>query len=421
MKLKPRLLNSLILIFFTSVLSGCQLYNAAKFTYTNSTSDHKWLNDSNTTHVPFTLVSELIIVPVSINGSKTLNFAFDTGAAATVIFESNNTKTLTLKSDSQLDIAGAGEDFRSIANLVPDINVTLGDVELIDQTIVHLPMSTVPFFKDSDSVFFDGVIGYDFLKRFTMKIDYDKMVITLSEQADFAKRETEHDTSWDQLPIVIEDDMSYVSVNAQLDTEQTTPLKLLIDTGFSGTFELTQTKHEKSLAPYYPTRTQGLNGYSTIHVSNTESLSLGRYSKNNVSVLYNMSTNEEVENSELLGNKFLKHFNLIFDYRNEQLYIKPNQNFNHPINLDKSGLRLMPHKLGARVSDVAIKTAAANIGLKSGDIITSYNGNQITPEEFSTFTSALTSNLPKVELCWISNNTQSCDHLVLASRLQSVN
>jgi len=420
MKLKSRLLNLLILLFFTSILSGCQLYDAAKFSYINSTTKHKWLNNSNTTQVPFTLVSELIIVPVSINGSKTLNFVFDTGAAATVILESNSTRTLPLKSDSQLDIAGAGESFQSIANLVPKINVTLGDVELIDQTIIHLPISSVPFFKDSDSVFFDGIIGYDFLKRFTIKIDYDEMVITLSEQTDFAKTETEHDISWNQLPISIEGDMSYVSVNAQLSTNQATPLRLLIDTGFSGTFEVVQARHEKSLAPYYPTRTQGLNGYSNIHVSNTKSLSLGRYSKSNVPILYNMSTNEEVENSELLGNQFLKHFNIIFDYRNEQLFIKPNQNFEHPINLDKSGLRLMPHKLGAMVSDVATKTGAANIGLTAGDIITSYNGNQITSERFSTFTSALTSNLPKIELCWISNDTENCDHLVLASRLQLV-
>jgi len=419
MKLKSRLVNLFFLIFFTSALSGCQLYDAAKFNYANSISEHKWHNNSKTTHVPFTLVSELIIVPVSINGSDTLNFVLDTGAAATVILESDNTNVLTLESESKLDISGAGESFQSIANIVPNINVILGEVELIDQTIIHLPISSVPFFKDSDSVFFDGIIGYDFLKRFTIKIDYDKKIITLSENIDFAKISTEHDASWSQLPILIEGNMSYVSVNAQLSNEQATPLKLLIDTGFSGTFEIVQSKHEKSLVPYYPTRTQGLNGYSTIHVSNAKSLTLGNYSKSNVPVLYNMSTNEEVENSELLGNKFLKHFNIIFDYRNEQLFIKPNHSFAQPINLDKSGLRLMPHKLGAMVNDVATKTGAANLGLIPDDIITSYNGNEITPEEFSTFTSILASKLSKIELCWISDNTKSCDYLVLASRLQS--
>jgi predicted aspartyl protease len=420
MKLKSTFLKLLFLMFFTSLLSGCQLFNAAKFRYTNSTSTHKWLHSSNITHVPFTLISELIIVPVSINGSKTLNFVFDTGAAATVILESNNTKNLILESDSKLNIEGAGEGFQSIANLVPDINVTLGEVELIDQTIIHLPISSVPFFKDSDSVFFDGVIGYDFLKRFTIKIDYDKMIISLSEQADFTKTETEQDINWDRLPIFIEGDMSYVSVNTRLDTDKMIPLRLLIDTGFSGTFEIVQARHEKSLAPYYQTRTQGLTGYSTIHVSNAKSLSLGSYSKSNVPILYNMSTNEEVENSELLGNQFLKHFNIIFDYRNEQLFIKPNQSFDLPINLDKSGLRLMPHKLGAMVNDVATRTGAANIGLMAGDIITSYDGNKITPKGFSAFASALTTNRPKIEICWISKNTENCDLLVLASRLQSV-
>jgi len=420
MKLKPRLLNLLILIFFTSVLSGCQLYQGAKFNYANATSKHNWLNKNITTQIPFTLVSELIIVPVSINGSKPLNFVFDTGAAATVIVESHNTQYLTLKSESQLDITGAGESFHSIANVVPNIDVTLGDVELLDQTIIHLPISSIPFFKDKDSVFFDGIIGYDFLKRFVIKIDYDNSEITLSEHNDFARTETEHDLSWQVLPIAIENSMSYISVNAQLNTKQTTPLKLLIDTGFSGTFEIVQPEHEQSLISYYPTRTQGLNGYSTMHVSNAKSLTLGDYSKKNVPVLYNMSTNKEAENSELLGNQFLKHFNIIFDYRNEHLFIKPNQNFDRPINLDKSGLRLMPHKLGAMVSDVAAETGAANIGLQAGDIITSYNDNQIPLEEFSTLTSVLASNLQEVKICWLSESIESCDHLVLASRLKAV-
>ncbi|MEW6996140.1 aspartyl protease family protein [Colwelliaceae bacterium BS250] len=418
MKLTPKFFDLLILMLFTSVLSGCQLYQAAQFSYTNGTSTHKWLSKGNTTQVPFTLVSELLIVPVSINGSEPLNFVFDTGASATVILESNNTHFLTLKSDSQLDISGAGESFESIANIVPNIDVTLGDIELIDQSIIHLPISSVPFFKDRDSVFFDGIIGYDFLKRFAIKIDYDKAIITLSEQTNFAKVETEQDMSWHRLPISIEDNMSYVAVNAQLDSKQVTPLKLLIDTGFSGTFEIAQVQHEKLSAPYYPSRTQGLNGYSTIHVSNSKSLALGRYSKSNVPVLYNMSTNEKVENSELLGNQFLKHFNIIFDYRNEQLFIKPNQNFDRPINLDKSGLRLIPHKFGAMVNDVATKTGAANIGLKAGDIITSYNGNPITAEGFSALTTILASNAADIKLCWLSNNTEVCDDLALASRLQ---
>lgn len=420
MKLRSRFFNLLTLMFFTLVFSGCQLYQAAKFSYDNGTSTHEWLSNAQTTQIPFTLVSELIIVPISINESEPLNFVFDTGAGATVILESDNTHTLTLASDSKLDISGGGEGFQSLANLVPNIDVTLGDIKLIDQTIIHLPISSVPFFKDRDAVFFDGIIGYDFLKRFAIKIDYDKGIITLSEASDFTQKETGHDKNWERLPISIEGNMSYVSVKAELGAKQATPLKLLIDTGFSGTFEMAQVKHEKFSMPYYQSRTQGLNGYSTIHVSNSKSLSLGRYSKKNVPALYNMSTNTDVENSELLGNQFLKHFNIIFDYRNEQLFIKPNQNFERPINLDKSGLRLMPHKLGAIVNDVAPKTGAGKLGLKTGDIITSYDGNPITLDNFSSLTTALASNLPKIKLCWITNGSEACDDLVLASRLREV-
>jgi len=420
MKLKTSVYHLLILAICSSVFSGCQLYQSAKFSYANATSTHKWLSNKHTTEIPFTMISELIIVPVSINGSEPLNFVFDSGAAATVILESDNTRMITLNSESQLAISGAGESFQSIANVVPKMNVTLGDIQLIDQTIIHLPISSVPFFKDSNAVFFDGVIGYNFLKRFAIKIDHDSKIITLSEENDFTNMEIENDVNWQQLPISVEGGVSYISVNAQLTDPIATPLKLMIDTGFSGTFQITQNKHKKSVEPYYPTRIQGLNGYSSIHVANSKSLSLGRYSKKDVPVLYNMSTNKDVENSELLGNQYLKHFNVIFDYRSEQLFIKPNQYFEQPILMDRSGLRLMPHKLGAMVNDVALQTGSDKIGLKKGDIITRYNGKKVTTANLAGLTFALTSSAQKVSLCWVSNSNNLCDELPLASRLQAV-
>ena len=146
MKLKTQFFTCLSAVLCISIFSGCQLFQAAKFSYSNATSTHKWASNNTTTQIPFTLVSELIIVPVSINGSEPLNFVFDTGAAATVIVESNNTQSLTLTSDSKLNISGAGESFQSIANLVPNIDVSLGEIELTDQTIIHLPLDSIPFF-----------------------------------------------------------------------------------------------------------------------------------------------------------------------------------------------------------------------------------------------------------------------------------
>jgi hypothetical protein len=90
----------------------------AQFTYANASATHRWVDESRSTTLPFEMVDDHIVLPVSVNGSAPLNFILDSGAAATVIFESRNTQALTLKLGAQLPVSGVGTGPNPVARIV---------------------------------------------------------------------------------------------------------------------------------------------------------------------------------------------------------------------------------------------------------------------------------------------------------------
>ena len=89
------------------LLAGCQVSDMVQFSYANATASHHWVDGATTTSVQFELVDDHIIVPVAVNGSEPMNFVVDSGAAASVIFESRNTRSLSLELGAELALPTA--------------------------------------------------------------------------------------------------------------------------------------------------------------------------------------------------------------------------------------------------------------------------------------------------------------------------
>lgn len=99
-------------------LGGCQLADMAQFSYANTAATHRWVDEERSTTLPFEMVDDHIVLPVSVNGSAPLNFVLDSGAAATVIFESRNTQALPLKLGAELPVSGVGVGPNPVARVV---------------------------------------------------------------------------------------------------------------------------------------------------------------------------------------------------------------------------------------------------------------------------------------------------------------
>ncbi|MFT7048009.1 MAG: putative aspartyl protease [Halioglobus sp.] len=402
-------------------LSGCQLADMVQFSYANSVATHHWVDEAKSTTVHFELIDGHIVLPVSINGSAPLNFVLDSGAAAAVILESRHTTTLSLELGAELPVSGVGTGPSPVARVVKDTTLSLGSVRLEDLSVIYLPLESVPFFNNFDEVYFDGVIGAPFFERFVVEIDYDRQLISFSEPDSAQARIELRDDDWREIPLQLQSGVPYITTQISIAPEQSVAVKLLVDTGYRGPVSLIPETHSEIHEPgeYFSTVGQGLSGDVQIKVGMSESFSLADFELNYVPVSYSISGGQSDDDSNgLLGNEVLSHFNVVFDYPNERMFVKPNQQFAVPISADRSGLLIRPHRLGAVVKSIARGALGRGSELRAGDIITSIDDTPMTRSSISKLKQLLASERETVSVCWQSGEQAYCEELALASRFE---
>ncbi|MEH6587114.1 MAG: aspartyl protease family protein [Halioglobus sp.] len=393
----------------------------ARFVYDNAVSSYSWTSPQQQTTVPFTLIDNHIILPVQVNGSETMSFVLDSGAGATVVMDSRKTRSLALQSSSQITVSGVGTGPDPVANIVRDTRLTLGSLQLEGQSVVHLPIDSVPFFIDLDDVYFDGVIGAPFFSRFTVAIDYDLMQVTFSEPATAQDDETLA-SDWHSIPLEIQGGVPYLAAELTNTDGELVAVRLLADTGARGAVLLSHGTHQGLPLPtaYFETMSQGLSGDIAGRMTMSDSLVLGNYPLEVLPVDYALAGGEDESNSNgLVGNEVLRRFNLIFDYHNERLLLSPNQLFTEPMFADRSGLQIRPHQLGGIIRQIAPGSGASDSGLQVGDIITTFNTTPVSMHTIGELKRALASDAASIELCWHSDLRSECADLTLASRFRN--
>jgi hypothetical protein len=196
------------------------------------------------------------------------------------------------------------------------------------------------------------------------------------------------------------------------------PVKLILDTGYTDALSIDVSSSENLSAPqhFYHASLKGMSGRESAMIANTQSIMFGANSIANFPGFYEESSNISDVNG-VLGNKILSQYNLVFDYENEQLFIKPNQRFAMPISMDKRGLQVYPHLLGGYIDDVATDSGAELLGLKRGDNITTLNETKVTDETLTLLQKALGSSLATIDIYWISKGQKNCNLLTLSSLL----
>jgi len=411
-------LKVMLLFVCITSLSSCNLINRLQRTLDNATIKEVWQAEASVVKIPFKLLNDHIVMPVSINGGKTLNFIFDSGATTTVIFESNNTKELKLNLSFPIYLSGGGQGKSATAYNVRETNIAIGDLELQGASIVYLPLESIHFFKELDEVYFDGVIGYDFLKRFPIEINYEQMLVSIYRNKNSLPNLT--DNSWQSLKLDIESELPILKTQLQTFDDLSVPVKLILDTGYTDPLLINITGSNPLTSPiiFYSASLKGISGRETIKVAETKTIKLGSYSVNNFPAFYAKSEKNGIPNG-VLGNKILSQFNIIFDYDRERIFIKPNKRFGMLIPMDRSGLQVYPHKKGAYIDDVAINTGGSQLGLKSGDIIVSFNETVVNNITLAKLQTLLTSDDKSINICWITESSHNCGVLNLSDRIRA--
>jgi predicted aspartyl protease len=408
------LMGAPLLVFF----SACQFVDMARFSYANSKATLHWENDQRTTTIPFTLIDNHIVMPVRVNGSEPLNFVLDSGAGASVIIDSRGSRRLQLEMGGEISVSGVGDGPNPVARIVPDTAFSLGDVSLGGQSVIFLPLESIPFFDDLDDVYFDGVIGAPFFTRFVIEIDHNLQQVSFTDPSVAKERFSDE---WQEVGLEIESGVPYMT--AQVDVGRGLPVdvKLLVDTGFRGALSLTPSTDEKLEKPieYFQAIGEGLSGDVVSQVAMSESLTLAGYRLSQLPVSYAISGGESEDGSNgIVGNEVLQQFNLVFDYARERLLFTPSQNFPTSIGADRSGLQVRPHAAGGIVKRIAPGSTGELSPLQVGDIITTFDDVPVSYASVAELKRTLATDRESVHLCWQSGVRQHCDDLLLASRFR---
>lgn len=254
----------------------------------------------------------LIFLPVRINGSKPLSFVLDTGSTR-ILIDRKLASDLGLKASGTGSLQGAGTG-RIPIEFIHDVNIALPGVESAgyDLSTADLqPLEAV----DGGKV--DGIIGYPFLSRFVVTVDYEAKQLTLIMPEAFRP-----DSAAQILPIELRDQWPFVKGELVLPGPVTMQDSFLIDSGSSDAVDHPIVMTLQSRVP--SKSGVGLGAEVQGATARATSFRLGRYAVKDPLVACCGGTDAT---SKLIGNEILRRFTITFDYPSSRILLAPNANF----------------------------------------------------------------------------------------------
>ncbi len=334
--------------------------------------------------IRFRMVNNLILIPVVINGSDTLQFILDTGIENTIISELSLGDTLSLKYTRTTPISGLGVGKPVDAVASSGNTFSLPGIRGTGQTVLVLLQN---LFELSNilGVRVHGLIGYHIFQHFVVHIDYEKKVITLYDPQSYHHKPGRRAAV---LPLSFRRSKPYLSAAVINHEGKRIPVNLLLDTGLSfGLWLIPGTAPGLAIPPGSVTTYlgTGLNGRINGRLARIPAFSIGPYTFHNpVAGFPDTLTFIPARTGDgrhgTLGAGILRRFNVTIDYYHKKLILEPNKYFHTPFRVNNAGIEISAPVPGFRyyiISDVRRGSPAARAGLKKGDKLETINGKNV--------------------------------------------
>ncbi len=324
------------------------------------------------TRFPFTQLSGgIVIVKAQLdNFPDTLNFVLDTGSGG-ISLDSTTADYLKLPSiKTEKTIRGIGGiktvDFSNDHILkfpglpTPHLDFHINDYDLL--TSVY-------------GIRIDGIIGYSFLRRYIVRLDYDNLVIEIFSPGTF---------KYPRGGYLLKPNFSTLPLqSAVLTDERTIVSRFIFDTGAGLSFLLSKDFVDDSLVfkksrKFYPTQAEGLGGKRQMTIGVAKEVKVGPYKFKRVPVHvfedeYNVTSYPLL--GGLIGNDILRRFNVILNYPEQSIYLKPNTHYLEAFDYSYTGLGIYLIDGEIRVIDIMPDSPGDKAGFQPGDIIFSVETN----------------------------------------------
>ena len=324
------------------------------------------------TTFPFTLFTGGVILVKAqfADFPDSLNFILDTGSGGISLDSatSDRLKLHPVPSDQQIaGIAGSrtvrflyDQRLRLPGLTVDSLNFHVSDYDIL--TSVY-----------GEKV--DGIIGYSFISRYIVNIDYDSARIYVYSKGSFKYPKGGHLLK----PIIAGLPITPIQVDDALDISA----RYYFDTGAGLCLLLTSDfvadssvlDHRKKT---YLTETEGLGGKANMRLTTVKEMKVGPYRFRKVPTHifddeYNLFNYPNL--SGLVGNDILRRFNVYLNYEHRDIYLIPNSHFRDQFDYSYTGLGIYWVDGEVLVGDIMKDSPAERAGLQEDDVVVAINNN----------------------------------------------
>jgi len=346
--------------------------------------------------IGFTMVKNLIVIPVYINGKGPYNFLLDTGVAQMIITDTTFLSQLDIKNSQIVKVQGYGFGDNIEAVLTRNITAKVGKA-MIKNIPTAIFKNDIFDLSSYLGIKIHGILGYYFFNSFIVKINYGANRLTFySPEANIAFKGT-------KIPIQITSGKPYLTTQIETEAEGKIDVELLIDNGSSHPLML-ETLYDKTFPlpkKIIPANLGvGINGIINGSMGRIAALKLGSYTFNEVLTGfpdYNVerSTIEGKPRNGSLGSDILRRFLVTFDYPHEALYLKRTNNTPPKFEHDMSGLEIYVIQ-GIRdrfyIGRIESGSPGEETGLQPDDEIIAVNFNTVQRYTLNDLTELLKEN-----------------------------
>ena len=321
------------------------------------------------------LYGGIIIVHATVDNIKdSLNFILDTGSGG-----------ISLDSSTVIEFniptVPSGRTIRGIAGIRQvdfaynhTLNLPGLSVDSLDFHVNNYEMLTGVY-----GIKIDGIIGYSFLKRYIVTIDFDKHTLGIYKPGPFTYSGNGHILK----PAITSLPMQY----AEITESNTFGSRYYLDTGAGLCLLLSQqfvtdSSVFKKDKRFYSSVAEGIGGKTTMLVTTLRKFKLGPYRFRHMPVYvfddaYNVTYYPFL--TGLIGNDLLRRFNITINYAKSEFHLAPNNSYREAFDYAYSGFNMFQDGYDVVVIDVMPGSPADNAGLKDGDLIISI-GNKFAAD-----------------------------------------
>jgi hypothetical protein len=328
--------------------------------------------------IEFDYSNLFLMVELTVNDSLTGNFIFDTGSSYlfldSLFVEQNR---FPLSTDKTRRVTGVGESFQ-IAPTVDSIKLALKNFFYEYESIPVINIRSLSGFE------IDGVFGIELFSTHVLKINFDSTYLQLLNTGEFKSPQ-----GYDSLHLYYMDNKTIINCSAELTDSVHIEGYTILDLGSAQSLTLTSIIGEENRLArviedkYAVTRENGgYGGRTRSWYFRGEEVTISRFNLENPVMSYSTDSSGALTFSGilgLLGLEIMDRFDMIFDFPDHMLYLKPNSRFGKHFYSNTTGIigKIVQGSGGNefRIMTIIEGSPAEKAGLQKGDEILFINGN----------------------------------------------